>query len=225
MHDKKEKTCLLIDIAIPDDLNITTKWTEKLSNYKVLEIQDSRMWQVRTKTVPVITGVLRKIRKEMDQKLQLLPGHPSTTELQNITLVSTAHFICKVLEYITLICCWALDLTKGKGKAVRLQAWSGPEDSRRLRFPDYMTTAQDGGKVVSLTYRLPLPPQEMLLVLISVRGLVGPRAIVRLEGLCQWKIPMTPSGIELATFRFVVQYLNHCATVVPRLHKRPPRNT
>jgi hypothetical protein len=51
-----------------------------------------------------------------------------------------------------------------KGKAVPLQAWSGPEGSRKLRFPDYMTTAQDGGKFVSLYH------QEMLLVLISVRG-------------------------------------------------------
>ena len=34
----------------------------------------------------------------------------------------------------------------GKGKAVPLQAWSGPEGSRNLRFPDFMTTAQDGGK-------------------------------------------------------------------------------
>ena len=44
------------------------------------------------------------------------------------------------------------------GKAVPLQAWSGPEGSRKLRFPDFMTTAQDGGKVVSLTRRPPLPP-------------------------------------------------------------------
>jgi len=43
-------------------------------------------------------------------------------------------------------------------KAVPLQAWSGPEGSRKLRFPDFMTTAQDGGKVVNLTHRLPLPP-------------------------------------------------------------------
>jgi hypothetical protein len=28
---------------------------------------------------------------------------------------------------------------------------------------------------------------------------------------------MTPSGIEPATFRFVAQYLNHCATAVPTL--------
>ena len=34
----------------------------------------------------------------------------------------------------------------------------GPEGSRNLRFPDFMTTAQDGGKVVSLMHRPPLPP-------------------------------------------------------------------
>jgi hypothetical protein len=45
-----------------------------------------------------------------------------------------------------------------KGKAVPLQAWSGPEGPRKLRFPDFMTTAEDGGKVVSLTHRPPLPP-------------------------------------------------------------------
>ena len=47
---------------------------------------------------------------------------------------------------------------EGEVKAVPLQAWSGPEDSRKLRFPDFMTTAQDDGKVVSLTHPPPLFP-------------------------------------------------------------------
>jgi hypothetical protein len=70
---------------------------------------------------------------------------------------------------------------KGKGKAVPLQAWSSPEGSRKLRYPYFMTTAQDDGKIVSLTHRPPLP-QEIYLVLISVKGSVDPRAIVRPEG-------------------------------------------
>jgi hypothetical protein len=102
---------------------------------------------------------------------------------------------------------WKLTLfSPTKGKAVPLQAWCGPEGSRKLRFPDFTTTAQDGGKVVSIY------PQEMFLVLISVRGWVDPRAIVRPDGLCHWKTPMTPSGIEPATFRFVAQCLNHYST-------------
>jgi len=44
----------------------------------------------------------------------------------------------------------ALSNFSNKGKAVPLQALRGPEGSRKLRFPDFVTTAQDGGKVVSL---------------------------------------------------------------------------
>jgi len=69
--------------------------------------------------------------------------------------------------------------SKSKGKAVPLQAWSGPEGSRKLRFPDYLTTAQGGGKVVSLTHRPPLPLGNAP---GTHRGCVDSRVIVQTEG-------------------------------------------
>ena len=50
-----------------------------------------------------------------------------------------------------------------------------------LWFPNFMKTAQDDCKVVSLTHRPPLP-QDMFFVFISVRDCVDPRATVRSEG-------------------------------------------
>ena len=69
-------------------------------------------------------------------------------------------------KYITIICA---STTCVKVKAVPLQARSGPEVSRKLIFPDFMTTAQDGVRLTTLdTGRL--YPQYILLVLICVRG-------------------------------------------------------
>jgi len=63
-----------------------------------------------------------------------------------------------VCVYVYMYVCMYVRIYYVKvGKAVPLQAWSGPEGSRKLRFPYFMTTAQDGGKVVILTHRPPLP--------------------------------------------------------------------
>jgi hypothetical protein len=66
-------------------------------------------------------------------------------------------------------------------------------------------------------HRPPLPPQEIFVVLSSVRGWVDSKAIVRPEILCQWKNPMTPSEIEPATFWLVAHCLNQLRYRVTRV--------
>ena len=61
---------------------------------------------------------------------------------------------------IPQVVCVCVYIYKFNGKSVPLQAWSGPEGSRKLRFPDFMTTAQEGGKVGSLTHRPHLLPRK-----------------------------------------------------------------
>jgi hypothetical protein len=98
------------------------------------------------------------------QKLLDPPSYNKTSIKRNILTIKKIHREVGRTKDLSAL------LYIGKGKAVPLQAWSGPEGSRNLKFPDFITTAQVGGKVVSLTQRPPLP-QEIHLVLISFKSL------------------------------------------------------
>jgi len=61
---------------------------------------------------------------------------------------------------VTFLILRRIKRNKDNGKEVPLRAWSSSDVSRKLRFPDYVITAQDVGKVVNLMHRPPLPPEN-----------------------------------------------------------------
>jgi hypothetical protein len=90
----------------------------------------------------------------------------------------------------------------GKGKAVPVTGREGPLGCERSRLP-YLLHC----RLVSLKRLAALYSPGKFLVLISVRGWVHPRAMVRLEGLAQLKNPMTSSGFDPAAIRLVAKCL------------------
>ena len=98
LKNKKDKTCLLIDMTTPLDTNTLVKTTEKLTKYKDLEIEVERMWGLKTTTVQVVMGALGTIKKDMENYSNKISGNINIHELQKITVLCTAHLLRRVLS-------------------------------------------------------------------------------------------------------------------------------
>jgi len=94
--------------------------------------------------------------------------------------------------------------TVGKCKAIPVQVYLDPEGSRWLRIPDFKTTGE-GGKVVSLTHRPPLPPENIAGTHFYYR-LSRPQGHSAGGRIISMINSNNITGIEHATFQHVV----HC---------------
>ena len=56
IRDNEKGTCMLIYVAVSGDRNVIKKVVEKILKYKDLTVEIQRMWNVKTKVIPVITG-------------------------------------------------------------------------------------------------------------------------------------------------------------------------
>ena len=89
-------------MSVPSDTNVSVslKIFEKLNKYKDLEIEVTKMWHLKTTALPVLIGALGIVAKTAPNYVLLIPGAPSLTELQKITLMGTTHILRNIHIYI-----------------------------------------------------------------------------------------------------------------------------
>jgi len=97
IRDNENGTCMSIDVAISGDRNVIKKEAEKILKYKDLTIELQRMWNVKTKVIPVITGATGTVSKSFRKYVSNIPGKHEAKELQKTAILGTAHVLRKVL--------------------------------------------------------------------------------------------------------------------------------
>jgi len=88
---------MLIEVAILGDRNVIKREAEKILKYKDLTIEIQRMWNVKTKVKPVITGATVTISKSFRKYVSNIPGKYEVNELHRTATLGTAHILRKVL--------------------------------------------------------------------------------------------------------------------------------
>ena len=72
--DYNQKTGIIIDVAIPADINIVSKEKEKVMKYQQLRIQLEKLLNVKFTIVPVLIGALGSFTSSLLPYLKQLPG-------------------------------------------------------------------------------------------------------------------------------------------------------
>ena len=98
LHDKSNKICFIIDVAIPGDARVPQKEVEKVEKYNDLRRELQRLWKVKTKVVPIVIGALGTVTKRLNGYLTEIGVSTKIQLIQKSTLLGTARILRKVLE-------------------------------------------------------------------------------------------------------------------------------
>jgi hypothetical protein len=97
--NKEEKTCQIIDVAIPVDHNIRKKTKEKVEKYQELRWEVKKLWEMnKVEVVPIIIGALGALPKDLEKWLRRCKMKTKPGQLQKTVLIETAHILRKTLD-------------------------------------------------------------------------------------------------------------------------------
>ena len=70
--NKNERSCAIIDIAIPGDIRVSEKEKEKIERYQKIKREIKTMWNIRSiKVIPVVVGALGSTSKKLKKCIEL----------------------------------------------------------------------------------------------------------------------------------------------------------
>ena len=96
--DKKERSCKIIDFAVPGDSRIQEKEKDKIEKYQDLGRELQKIWNVKVKIIPLVVGSLGAIPKQFGNRLKQIGIAVGTAQVQKTVLLGTARILRKVLE-------------------------------------------------------------------------------------------------------------------------------
>ena len=96
--DKKERSCKIIDFAVPGGSRIEETEKDKIEKYQELGRELQKIWNVKVKIVPLAVGSLGAIPKQFGYRLKQIGIIAGTTQVQKTVLLGTVGILRKVLE-------------------------------------------------------------------------------------------------------------------------------
>ena len=96
--NKKDRKCYIIDVAVPGDVRIAEKETEKIEKHDELKREVERLWKVKAKVIPIVLGALGTVTRSLSNYIKEIGVKTQIKLIQKSVLLGTARVLRKVLE-------------------------------------------------------------------------------------------------------------------------------
>ena len=96
--DKKERSCKIIDFAVPGDSKIEEKEKDRIGKYQDLGRKLQKIWNVKVEIIPLGVGSLGAIPKQFGNRLKQIGVTAGTARVRKTVLLEMARILRKVLE-------------------------------------------------------------------------------------------------------------------------------
>ena len=96
---KKDRTAIIVDIAVPGDPRVLRKERDKVEKYQDLKRELNKLWNLKAITIiPIVIGALGAVSTNIQHHLDSVGCKLKISDLQKAALLGTAHILRKVLD-------------------------------------------------------------------------------------------------------------------------------